>query len=161
MENKEEFTSNKNGMGRRIRITLDIVENLNQSSLGKFGDRGNKAEYIQRQKRLLGLTTEEKPISSKFNLNYMGSLWKKELYISTKENEFIYYECDANPEEGRAFSPSCETKFPVWGNVVLEYRFHKTYLKDWQKIHADVIRFVGDMEVGPNKLFNPVFDIGD
>lgn len=148
---KEEFTSNKNGIGSRIRIYLDINKNINPVFLGKFGDLNNKALYFQYYKSNFGVTDETKPISSDFNLNYMGDLRNKELYISKNGNNITYYRCGKDPEDGKVFFPACETKFPLWGDVVLKYRFNKKYLKEWEAIHSSVWKFVSSMEIGSNK----------
>lgn len=155
IERKEEFISNKNGMGNRIRIYLDVNKSINPDFLGKFGDLSNKALYFQYYKSNFGVTDETKPISSNFNLNFMGVLRNKELYISEKDNDITYYRCGEDPEEGRVSFPSCETKIPLWGDVVLKYRFNKKYLKEWETIHSGVWKFVSSMETGSNKKLPP------
>ncbi|MDH5425909.1 MAG: hypothetical protein OEY29_13020, partial [Gammaproteobacteria bacterium] len=71
-----------------------------------------------------------------------------------------YYRCGKDPDEGKVFFPACETEFPLWGNVVMKYRFNKKHLKDWPKIHNGVFNFVGSMEVGSNKKLQPTSYLG-
>jgi hypothetical protein len=160
IERKEDFISNHNGIGERIRVYLDVIESINPDFLGKFGDLSNKALYFQYRKNQYGITDETNPISSENNLNYMGSLRQKELYISVNESDLTYYQCDKDPKDGKILFPACETEFPLWGNVVMKYRFSKKYLKDWQTIHKGVWTFVGDMETGSNKKLHPASCVG-
>lgn len=156
IDKKEEFKSNKNGIGSRIRIYLDVNKSINPDFLGKFGDLSNKALYFQYHKSRFGITDDTKPTSSYFNLNYMGELRGKELYISQKENDITYFICGKDPKSGKVFFPACETQLPLWGNVVLKYRFNKKHLKEWETIQSGVWKFLRSMEVGSNKKLLPI-----
>ena len=146
LKNKNKFKAYKNGIGERIKMFLDVKKNPNKIFRGKFGDLTNKSLYLQYYKNEFKVTNNSNPISTKYGLNHIADLRKRELYISTKENNNIYYRCYKDPEPGKRYFPTCETQFPLWGNVVMKYSFSKRYLKNWESIHEGVIKLVVNFE---------------
>lgn len=146
LKNKHEFTAYKNGIGNRIKIYLDVTESINKDFLGIFGDLSNKALYLQYYKSQFNASDTYNRDTTVYGLSHVGDLRKKELYVSTKINDLTYYRCYKDPESGKRYFPTCETQFPLWGNVVIKYSFSKVYLKDWEEIHEGVIRLVGSFE---------------
>lgn len=143
MNNKEEFTKVKDGMGRRIQITLRKYGKPHPDFLGKYGDYSNKAIYLQHELGLYRAMGLNKPIAQKYGLHFYGKRYSDELYIADDQSSGVYFTCGEDKEK---YYPVCKTQVPYKGNVVLEYKFRKTYLKDWRSIQIRVLDLLKSTE---------------
>lgn len=146
MSNKEEFTSETDGFGRRIRITFRKFKTPDSSFTEKYGDLSNKANNLRYMLDFFTNSGLIQPLERKFGLNYYerpGFSFKTEMYVADDQSSGVYFECD---EDRKDFYPSCHTSIPYKDNVVLQYTFRKTFLKDWEIIQSQVLDLVGGLE---------------
>ena len=136
IENRQEFESVKDGQGKRVQIDLTIRTKPHPDFLGRYGDFTNKAIFLQHTLALYAESGLTRPINVVHGLDYYGKRHTSELYVATNHPEHIYYTC--NEDRGPGYYPSCKTEYPYRGNVVIKYRFRKTYLSDWPSIHSHV-----------------------
>lgn len=136
IENRQEFESVKDGQGKRVQIDLTIRPKPHPNFLGRYGDFTNKAIYLQHTLALYAEKGLAHPINVVHGLDYYGKRYESELYVATNHPQHIYYIC--NEDKGPGYFPSCGTEYPYRGNVVITYRFRKTYLSDWPSIHSHV-----------------------